>query len=504
MAAKQLSLMELISEELTCPICLHRLKDPKVLPCLHTFCKDCLMAATREKTIAICPKCRETHPLPEGGVGRLLTNFTANSLLELLQVHEAEENKGDKKKKLRCENGLDENDAVARCMDCNIYLCDTCWTLHKKQVMSRKHKTVSLSQIKDAGEKCLQKPHYCSNHEGELLKLYCNTCSVAICGDCTYVEHRDHKYVFIKDVQSELRKQLETAVSGLAKKEAKLNMQLESLYKLDLKQKTLVESCKEEIAEKAAEMRRKIDIEEAEAMKAADNVLHTRQKAIKAEEDSVSLSLAKVSNNLSFMQRLLKSGSDIEIASAAAQATERSKHVGALGEQAAEIKSAQLLCTSELTCKIYVQEIKLEVKGLDDLARGPNNVTVLSATKPRVDELTLTPTDGKPMNVNHTLSRVKYSEWNIQFTLHEAGSCQFKVTADESSVQKTIKIIDKMCMGKQVRRGPDWEWGEQDGHGTGTVLDTSGEGWVKVKWDNGITYKYRWGSQNVFDLVIIV
>ena len=251
-------------------------------------------------------------------------------------------------------------------------------------------------------------------------------------------------------------------------------------------------------------MKWKIDSEEAEAMKAADNVLHTQQKAIKAEEDSVSLSLAKVSSNPSFMQRLLKSGSDIEIASAAAQAMERSKHVGALGEQAAEIQSTHLLCTSELTCKIYIHEIK--VKGLGDLARGPNNITVLSATKPRVDELTLTPTDGEPMNVNHTLSHVKDSEWNIHFTLHEAGSCQFKVTADESSVQKTIKIVDKMCVGKRVRRGPDWKWGKQDGHGKGTVLDIDppDEGWVKVKWDNGRTYSYRWGSENVFDLVIIV
>lgn len=475
MASKQMSLVEQISEELTCPICLHRLKEPKVLPCLHTFCKDCLVAATRKKTNVVCPKCRETHPLPEGGVDKLLTNFTANSLLELLQVHEAEENKGDKTKKLRCENGVDESDAVARCMDCNIYLCESCLTLHKKQVISRKHKTVSLSQIKDAGEKCLQKPHYCSNHEGELLKLYCNTCSVPICGDCTYVEHRDHKYVFIKDVQSELRKQLETAVSGLAKKEAELSTQLEGLHKLELKQKTLVESCKEEIAKKAAEMRRKIDSEEAEAMKAADNVLHAKRKAIKTEEDSVSLSLAKVSSNLSFMQRLLKSGSDIEIASAAAQATERSKHVGTLGEKPAEIQPKQLSCISELTCRIVIHEIKLEIRGLKNLACGPNNVTVLSTTKPRVDKL------------------------------RETGSCEFKVTVGDSSVQKTIKIIDKMCVGKRVRRGPDWKWGDQDGHGEGTVyhgiVPFLDKRWVWVQWDNGLINQYRWGGQNAFDLV---
>ena len=123
MAAKQKSLAEQISEELTCPICIHRLKDPKVLPCLHTFCKECLVAATRGKTDATCPKCRESHPLPEGGVDKLPTNFAANSLLELLEVHEAGESEGDAKKTLTCENGLDENDAVAHCLNCNTYTC---------------------------------------------------------------------------------------------------------------------------------------------------------------------------------------------------------------------------------------------------------------------------------------------------------------------------------------------------------------------------------------------
>ena len=85
-------------------------------------------------------------------------------------------------------------------------------------------------------------------------------------------------------------------------------------------------------------------------------------------------------------------------------------------------------------------------------------------------------------------------------------SCKFKVTADESSVQETIKIIDRMCVGKQVRKGPDWKFKDQDGHGEGTVIDAdvpSLKDWVKVKWDIGHTNHYRWGAENAFDLVIV-
>ena len=439
---------------------------------------------------------------------KLLTNFAANSLLELLEVHEAEESEGDTKKTLTCENGLDENDAVARCLDCNTYLCDSCWSQHEKMVMSRKHKTVSLSEIRDAGEKCLQKPHYCTEHEAEVLKLYCKTCSTAICGDCTYVEHRDHKYVFIKDVQSELRKQLESVVSDLAKHENELSTQLESLHKLELKQVADMGVCKEQIARKAAEMRQKIDAEEAKALEEADTILHSRQKVIKAEEDSVTLSLAKVSSNLSFMQRLLKSGSDVVIASAGAQAVERSKQVGELKKDATEIKFPSLLCNANQSCNIDL--VKGIVNGVENIAVGPNTLHIIcnSSVKPVVRKLALTRSNGMPEDVNFTMCLVKNktTEWNMDFVLCKTGSVELQLIVGTAEFHETVQVVDKMCVGAQVRRGPDWDWKDQDGHGTGTVVtgpQCASEGWIRVKWDNGHQNNYRWTAENSFDLVIV-
>ena len=36
------SLAKGFNEELTCSVCLELFKTPKTLPCLHTFCEECL------------------------------------------------------------------------------------------------------------------------------------------------------------------------------------------------------------------------------------------------------------------------------------------------------------------------------------------------------------------------------------------------------------------------------------------------------------------------------
>ena len=473
------------------------------------------MDATRGKTDATCPKCRETHPLPGGRVDKLLTNFPANSLLELIEIYEAGESEKDSKKSLRCESGLDENDAAARCLDCNSYLCQSCWTMHKKLVFTRTHKMASLSEIRDAGEKCLHKPHYCTEHDGELLKLYCETCSKAICGDCTYVEHRKHEYVFIKDAQDELRKKLETLVSNLTQQENGLSARLEFLCQLGLEQVANVDSCKEQIAQAAATMRQETDAEEAKALEAADAVLRSCQKVIKAEEDSVSLSLAKVSSNLSFIQRLLKSGSDAEIASAAAQAIKRSEHICKLKRENAPAMEFPLVeCLAHQTCNINIRkvEVNVKVKGTKDVAFGLNTLHVVTSvtSRPTVHKLILHPNQGTPEAVKYTISPVddKVGEWNIEFILRAGGSIELLLSVGASVFHKTVQIGSSMRTGTRVCRGPTWKWKEQDGHGLGTVVPRDRmmikNDWISVEWDNGSTYNYRWTAlTDQVDVVIV-
>uniref|UniRef100_A0A3B5LHZ8 RING-type domain-containing protein n=1 Tax=Xiphophorus couchianus TaxID=32473 RepID=A0A3B5LHZ8_9TELE len=48
----------MLEEDLCCPVCQDVFKDPVVLSCSHSFCKECLKNWWREKPARECPVCK--------------------------------------------------------------------------------------------------------------------------------------------------------------------------------------------------------------------------------------------------------------------------------------------------------------------------------------------------------------------------------------------------------------------------------------------------------------
>ncbi|KAK3610179.1 hypothetical protein CHS0354_038816 [Potamilus streckersoni] len=59
-------------------------------------------------------------------------------------------------------------------------------------------------------------------------------------------------------------------------------------------------------------------------------------------------------------------------------------------------------------------------------------------------------------------------------------------------------------LGSRVRRGPDWNRGNEDGNGVGTVVGHPREYWVNVVWDFSKKIRqYSYGARGIFDIVIV-
>ena len=74
--------LQKIKDQVTCGICLEPYKQPKMLKCLHVFCKHCLQTLHSGYHDLQCPTCRQDTPLLYNGVSDLQAGFVQESLLE--------------------------------------------------------------------------------------------------------------------------------------------------------------------------------------------------------------------------------------------------------------------------------------------------------------------------------------------------------------------------------------------------------------------------------------
>ena len=67
-------------EDLCCPICHDVFRDPVVLSCSHSFCKDCLQSWWTEKPTQECPVCKRRSSKPEPPVSLVLKKLCESFL----------------------------------------------------------------------------------------------------------------------------------------------------------------------------------------------------------------------------------------------------------------------------------------------------------------------------------------------------------------------------------------------------------------------------------------
>ncbi|XP_070571168.1 tripartite motif-containing protein 2-like [Ptychodera flava] len=207
---------------LSCVICFERYTNPKVLPCLHTYCEQCLLTLVEKQGVLNCPTCKTSCPLPHGGVQALKSNFFIAGLIEDFQARA----KGDEKPAAKCDS-CQESDAVMRCVECAQHLCQPCVKIHKNIAVTRSHQVLPIGEFAESKStytpNMTNKAVYCDVHPDKEVRFYCDTCQVPVCSDCTIVNHRipQHVHRDLNTAADEYLGYLERMLSQLELKEHK-------------------------------------------------------------------------------------------------------------------------------------------------------------------------------------------------------------------------------------------------------------------------------------------
>ena len=215
-----------------CSVCLELFTEPKILPCCHTFCLECLKkTASGGKTEGqiTCPKCRQSHPIPAGCLSEFLTDFIASC-----EVEAAGLNVPTKRDDTQVCGECGQNDPISHfCTECQKYLCSVCGLdLHKRLKIYNGHNVSPIAQI-DAATLQSCRMHYCTLHATEVLKIYCETCEKLVCRDCILVDHREHSYKFVQDARKLVETEMASLKSDVEKKLYPLKRNLCEIIKVE-------------------------------------------------------------------------------------------------------------------------------------------------------------------------------------------------------------------------------------------------------------------------------
>ena len=200
-----------LKKEAECPLCLETVKDPKTLPCLHSFCLRCIdkhagYAKRKLETTIKCPVCQACFQIPEGDTfGSLPTSFHLNRLVDLLALRDGSQ------EAQRCCSCEENNTATCYCFVCQNFLCKDCFDAHQRLKATRGHRNVLIENLQAQDvEELMHRPAMCAKkyHENEPLDYYCQDCSVCICHKCSIVSHNRHSLVDLQEAAEEQKMQM--------------------------------------------------------------------------------------------------------------------------------------------------------------------------------------------------------------------------------------------------------------------------------------------------------
>ena len=242
------SFFDEVKRELDCSVCQEQFSEtnePKILKCLHTFCKSCLEAWLRQQCggALSCPTCRQITECQSNNISSLPSNLFYKQMVDIVKAYSGQGHEDSP----HCGNCDERKSLKFYCADCNHFLCEDCAGAHRKM------KTLSGHQVKEIGKfkpsdarDYARRANVCKKHNDE-VRFYCEQCVICICRDCAILDHRDHNIVSLDDGLQRKKSEIESKMQEVQLNVPRLRSEKESLEKQKIRMKKSVEQATEEI-----------------------------------------------------------------------------------------------------------------------------------------------------------------------------------------------------------------------------------------------------------------
>src|SRR6218665_1542174 len=321
MATIKSSAITQLADMTECCICLKTFTDPRILPCIHTFCLHCLkeMVDNSDKKPGDriqCPICRTGFALPNDGVHGIQKNFFMAGMIEVRNALNQSVIAF-----ITCDACKAKNDgteskmskATLRCFDCQENLCEDCSKMHKASKISENHKILNINCgfLEEEAVKTLNVMN-CDIHRGKALDYYCADCKKVVCVSCFVESHKAHDCKDVNTVEEEFRQmikssadQMSTLATELLAKKEKSESKEDFLTKIAVREKAILE--------RRNELKEMIDQHAKLLLSSLDEIKNRRLKEIQAREDELDIQIMIVESSKRYCDELSLNGSASDV-----------------------------------------------------------------------------------------------------------------------------------------------------------------------------------------------
>ena len=284
-------------EQVKCAVCLEVYKDPQLLPCLHSFCKNCVTVGLVDSATKSCPLCRGQYTLADIIPNTVLADKVASL-------------KPQPNKCVQC----DSSQIVIFCTDCNGYLCQQCEGAHRHMATFKNHLS-KLVTIDQAGSRHISKSKEfkCLKHSNELMSVYCINCQVVICRDCALYSHQRHQFKQAEQAAAEVKQKLKSTVSSAVKQLKVFQTHSQSIAKVEEHVTSYPDKLKTFITLTFDGLKQDLENRKQVLLREVDTQYDSFSKVLFAEKNTVDTTVAHLEVAIKFANEIDKCNNKLEV-----------------------------------------------------------------------------------------------------------------------------------------------------------------------------------------------
>ena len=308
------TLLDNLHDEVSCSVCMCTFTDPKQLPCLHSFCLNCLNGIQRTSGVhgkITCPECRKQFQIDgSGNPSELPTNFRINSLVDVLAIKECST------ANVKCGNCEKRSAQTLYCFQCCSFWCEECILAHNVIRTNKDHKTLALKDFQDQDiEAVLRRPAFCQKelHEKEELKFFCKNCEVAICNTCAMTLHEGHGKMLLQEATNAHKTKINSMIKSLKDKVLEKRKEVEQFNQKSMEVQTQVADVKSQVQTNVDQMIAIIEARKQDVFNAVDDQANKSLETLSQKKGKVENQVKIIESAIEQTESLMKRNFSTEI-----------------------------------------------------------------------------------------------------------------------------------------------------------------------------------------------